>query len=480
MRDPETGRPFELLPAERQFFAHAYQLNGDGRLAYPEQVYSAPKKSGKTAFAALHLLTTTLVYGGPYAEGYTLANDLEQSQGRVFEAVRRICEASPLLRREAVITASRITFPATGANIVALASDYASAAGANPTISVFDELWAYSSERSHRLWDEQVPPPTRKIACRLTVTYAGFEGESELLQGLYARGTAQPSVGQDLYAGDGILCFWSHQPIAPWQDEQWLQQMRSSLRPPQYLRMIENRFVSSDSTFVDLAWYDACVDPDLRPLTADKACPVWVGIDASVKRDSTAIVAVTWDDKAKKVRLVWHRIFVPRKSDPIDFEEMIEETILDLRKRFLVRRVHFDPYQMAASSQRLRRLGVQIFEYPQSVPNLTRSSQCVYELIKSQGIVLYPDDDIRLAVQRSVAVASTRGWRIAKDKTCHKIDVVVALGMACVAAVKWGQREVLTPVGVPIVFENGVRVTSDARAIAAVSWVSTSGTGRPV
>jgi hypothetical protein len=42
------------------------------------------------------------------------------------------------------------------------------------------------------------------------------------------------------------------------------------------------------------------------------------------------------------------------------------------------------------------------------------------------------------------------------------------LGMAALAAVKWGQHEVLTPVGVPIVFENGVRVTSNARG-AAVS-----------
>ena len=67
--------------------------------------------------------------------------------------------------------------------------------------------------------------------------------------------------------------------------------------------------------------------------------------------------------------------------------------------------------------------------------------------------------------------------KVTKDKVSHRIDVVVALGMAALAAVKWGQREVLTPVGVPIVFENGVRVTNDA---AFVSYVSTSGTGRPV
>ena len=83
--------------------------------------------------------------------------------------IRRIVEVSPLLRGEAKITADRITFPALDATITAIASDAASAAGGNPTISCFDELWGYTSESSRRLWDEMIPPPTRKIACRLTI-----------------------------------------------------------------------------------------------------------------------------------------------------------------------------------------------------------------------------------------------------------------------------------------------------------------------
>jgi phage terminase large subunit-like protein len=108
------------------------------------------------------------VFGGSTAESYALANDLEQAQGRVFAAIRRIVEASPLLRREAKIALNKITFPATGATITAISSDYAGAAGANPTISCFGELWGYTSERSARLWDEMIPVPTRKISCRLT------------------------------------------------------------------------------------------------------------------------------------------------------------------------------------------------------------------------------------------------------------------------------------------------------------------------
>ena len=67
-----------------------------------------------------------------------------------------------------------------------------------------------------------------------------------LLEELYRRGLQQQQVAPDLYAGDGLLMFWSHEPIAPWQDEKWLAQMRRTLRPNQYLRMIENCFVTTE------------------------------------------------------------------------------------------------------------------------------------------------------------------------------------------------------------------------------------------
>jgi phage terminase large subunit-like protein len=89
--------------------------------------------------------------GGPYTEGYYVANDFEQAASRVFQAIARIINASPLLRRSAKLTTNRIEFRSTGATITAIASDYAGAAGSNPTITTFDELWGYLSERSRRL-----------------------------------------------------------------------------------------------------------------------------------------------------------------------------------------------------------------------------------------------------------------------------------------------------------------------------------------
>jgi phage terminase large subunit-like protein len=435
MVDPETRKPFVLLDAEREFLKHAFATGADGRLLYPEQVYSCPKKSGKTTFAAIFVITIILLFGGSYPEAICAANDHEQSVGRVFAAIKRIIECSPLLRREARITADKITIA--GAVISAIPSNYATAAGANPVVTVFDELWAYDRERLRRLFDELVPPPTRRVACRLTVTYAGFEGESILLEELCRRGRKQPQVGPDLYAGDGILMFWSHEPVAPWQTEAWLAEMRRSLRPNQFLRMIENRFVTTEDAFVELSAWDKCVDAKLGHLPRNPGMSIWVGVDASIKHDSTAIVAVAWDEERQQVRLVTHRVFQPTADEPLDFEATIERTLLGFRTDYFARKIFYDPYQMQASAQRLTKAGLRMIEFAQTPANLTAASQNLFDLIQEQRLVVYPDPDMRMAISRTVALEKPRGWRIDKEKQSHKIDVIVALAMAAYGAVQY-------------------------------------------
>ena len=243
-------------------------------------------------------------------------------------------------------------------------------------------------------------------------------------------------LAQTLYAGDGLLMFWSHEPIAPWQHEAWLAQMRRSLPPNQYLRMVENRFVTSEGVFIDMSAWNKIVDDRLGFAPADNGSAIYVGVDVGFKYDQTAIVAVTYDPAAKMVRLVFHRIFQPSPLDPLDFESTIERTLVELRDRFAVCKVLFDPWQMQATAQRLRNHGLPIEEFPQSPANLTAASQNLFELVQSQNLVVYPDECMRLAVSRAIAVETARGWRISKQTPAHKIDVVIALAMACHAAVR--------------------------------------------
>ena len=85
-------------------------------------------------------------------------------------------------------------------------------------------------------------------------------------------------------------------------------------------------------------------------------------------------------------------------------------------------------------------------EFPQTQGNLTEASQNLYELIKSASLAAYPDADLRLAVQRAVAVEMPRGWKISKAAASHKIDVIVALAQAALGAV----QEASIP-GVPLI-----------------------------
>ena len=390
---------------------------------------------------ALYVAT---VLAGPYGEIYCLANDYEQAASRVFAACSKIVEASPALRGAATVTANKITFNSTGTFIQACASDYAGFAGGNPTLTICDELWGFVHEASRRLFAEAIPSPARKVSGRLTVTYAGFEGESTLLEGLYKRGMQGDVVGTDLRAGNGCLMYWTHEIRAPWQSSEWVEAQRASLPTNQFLRMIENRWVSTESSFIDAEWWQACKDPNLRPLIVAPHLPIWVGIDASVKRDSTAVVAVTADSSTKRAKLVYHKIFQPSAAAPLDFEATVERTVLELKHRFNLRLVRYDPYQMESSAQRLKARGVNIEPFPQTSSNLTEASTTLFNLIKDRNITVYDDADINLAISRAVALEiPNRGWKITKEKARHKIDVIVALGIACYAAMNDQQVDVV-------------------------------------
>src|SRR5208337_1923759 len=257
-------------------------------------------------------------------------------------------------------------------------------------------------------------------------------------EGIYKRGLAGEQIAPRMYQQPGLLMFWSHEPVAPWQTPEWVQQMRAQLRANAFLRMIQNEWVTSESSFIEINWWDACVNPELSPALVDPSLPVWVGVDASVKRDSTAIAVCGWDREQKKVRLLSHRIFQPSPNDPLDFETTVEKTLLELKRRFYVREVRYDPYQLVSVAQRLQRAGLSMVEFPQSVPNLTEASTNLYDVIKGKNLIVYPDDGLRLAISRAVALETSRGWRIAKEKSSHKIDVVVALAQAALGAVRAG------------------------------------------
>jgi len=166
--------------------------------------------------------------------------------------------------------------------------------------------------------------------------------------------------------------------------------------------------------------------------------PLWIGIDASVKRDSTAIVACALEPGSQRVRLVNHKIFQPSPDDPLNFEATIERTVLQWAAKYRIAGAVYDPYQRLSTSQRLSTAGITMMPYDQTVPALVEASSNLYEILKAGNLRAYPDEDLRKAIGHAVGKETPRGVRITKEKTSHKIDVVIALAMAALAATKYG------------------------------------------
>jgi hypothetical protein len=71
-----------------------------------------------------------------------------------------------------------------------------------------------------------------------------------------------------------------------------------------------------------------------------------------------------------------------------------------------------------------------------------------YGLVKGKNLIVYPDSDIRTQVLNATGVETPRGFRMAKEKASRKIDLAVALAMACCAALQAGKP--MATRGVPI------------------------------
>lgn len=406
------------------------------------------KKTGKTFVDALLLAWRWLALPG---EHFAVGNDLDQSAGRQFQEIANMIKRNPFLSQNSRVTAKSITFEPTGSTITALAVDAAGNAGANHLTASHTECWGVIYEQGIRAFEELTPPPGRFYglpALRIADSYAGFEGESDTWHNLVDRGLKGERISQEwpIYLAGGLLLFHIEGLEAqercfrgsPAEAATYYADQQASLRPGTFERLHFNKRATGSEAFIELDAWDACVDPEHRPILPTREGPIYLGIDASVKHDSAAVVATGYDPERKKVILIRHRIWQPSTRDPLDIDGTIGAFVRELKKGYRVQEALYDPYQLADLSQRLRREGVNMVEYPQSVGNLTTMGTNLYELIKSKNIVLYADTLMRQAASHAIALQTSRGWRIAKEKSVFKIDPIVALAMSALAAVERG------------------------------------------
>ena len=201
--------------------------------------------------------------------------------------------------------------------------------------------------------------------------------------------------------------------------------------------MHQNQWVSSENRFIDAEVYDACVESGGPDLSGS----LFIGVDASVRRDSTACVCVKYDETTDNLVLADYKIWKPSPGQPINLEASVEFYLRRIynEPRARIEKILVDPYQMARSVQTLQAAGLPVEEYNQTQGNLTEATEALYSVLTTRGIRLYPADDLRTHVLNAVSIETPRGIRLSKQKTSNKIDAAVALSFAVLAAVQAGR-----------------------------------------
>jgi phage terminase large subunit-like protein len=442
----EKGQAWRLSRHQRRVLARAFRRGPRGSLRFRLVLWSEPKKSGKTFLAAVLLLWWA--FSNSDTEIVVAANDLDQSVSRVFKTAAALVKHNPGLLSLVTVRAAELRF-SNGTVVTAIAGDYRGAAGARHSLVVFDEIWGFHSENAQRLYEELTPPITEANAWVLIVTYAGFTGESKLLEAIYQRGLAGTRVAGalEMYEADGLFMFWSHTRRQAWQTDakaaRYYANQERSLRPATFARLHRNEWVSAESMFITADLWDGCVDSTHQPLLANPRLQVVVGVDAAIKHDYASAQVMTWAGDGDQLIHVTGHIWKPSATMPLDLEETIEQYLWQLVKSYNVVAIYVDPYQMHRSITTLAKAGMPIREFPQTQANITRMSQLLFDLLRGKKVVLYPDPDLREQALHTVAIETGRGLRVEKGKASKKIDGIVAFSIACVAAVD-------TPAGPPL------------------------------
>lgn len=464
----DTAELLKLVDYQKDILTVIWTPGADGLYPYSEVVWSQPKKNGKTQIAG--------AVGAWFSENveppnmiYTLASNQEQSSGLIFNALVPSLYGRGGRVPNTTLSVPLIVMP-NGTTIRAIPNNYAGQAGGSYGLTLWSELWTYKSERDRRLWEEMPPVPTRKTSVRWVETYAGFQNESDLLIDQFSRvfgttradGTripdfterqiqklAEPVPGLEHITArsgrpscwhipsEGFFMFWDDQIRGPWITEKYIKQQKAGNRHSTYVRLWENKWQTSEGTFIEPNLWDDAVTLDGEALG-----PMTLAGDASQRNDTTALVGVEkykvkiFGEEQERFRVRLVRVWDPEGRD-LDLEETIAAYVERIYKMgLLAGPFRYDPFQMHQVAVNLRKRGVPCVEFNQGQDRL-KADTFLWKLFNDRRIDVYNNSVLESHVKGANAKEyENEQVRIVKGTAteANKVDAAVALSMACWAA----------------------------------------------
>jgi phage terminase large subunit-like protein len=434
---PELSGPIELYPYQKLVLQESQRKDSNGKYIYNTILWSDIKKSAKsciTAIVALHVALSE-----PWRSVKIIANDLKQADSRSAFYLRRALELNPNFTKGQNYRQSGYTVTLANNSVIeALPIDPSGEAGGNDDLIIWSELWAAKHKAMESMWTEMRLSPTKfGYSQRWVESYAGYEGESPILERLYERGVKngeQLDLGVDgleVYRSGDMLALWNTIPRLPWQTQQYYDSEEEDLLPGEFDRIHRNQWGSSVEKFVDMTWWDNCQQP-VPQLTKDT--PVIISLDAAKGGDSTApadcFAMIMVSRQSDNVLVHYCGIWQPGKGQLLDYEP-IEQELVRLCNEFSIVEVAYDSYQLHSMCTQLKRTGIANFrEFKQANDRLVADKQ-LRDLIINKRLQHDGNPLLRQHIDNAnIKNHGEDGIRIIKRNPKLKVDAAVALSMA--------------------------------------------------
>lgn len=434
------GKPFRLLRWQKKLILDLFEVDDAGRRRYRWAYISVPKKNGKTELMAALALWFLIGSEEPSPLVACAAGSDDQAD-LIFGAAKTMVAESATLRAICEVYENEILVPSIpGAKLVRVAAAArkfgSNLDGKNIFVVICDELHVWEGERGEIVWGTLTRGTVaRREPMVLQITTAGFDRDSICWkQYEHARKVlANPDHDPAFYAfvveaPDGA----PYDDPATWAQvnpsfgeimhEGFYQDQLTKQPENEFRRFYLNQWTRSASSWLPAGTWAAC----RSGLDIEFGAPVFVGVDAALYHDSTAVVVVAPVDERFVVR---SRIWVPNADNKIDLAEVMQH-LRDLAQLYRLQTVAYDPRFFDVPAGMLADEGIPMLEVPQSAERMMPACGEAWELIVSRRVAHDGDPVLEDHVLSAQQRPSERGWTLSKQRSGRHIDACIAMVMA--------------------------------------------------
>lgn len=429
-KDRWAGQPFVLEPWQwTKLVLPVYgTVDAAGKRLYDKALYGLARWNGKDELAALLVLHHLFLEPIHDGECYAVAQSKPQA-GILFETVRNMINANPMLRAACDVYRREIVVRETGCIFRCLPHDADAAQGFHPSFCVIDELHVH---RDREMLDAMLSGSIgREQSLLIVITTAGAERRGVWWEILH-EWREDPGAyvywhGASDKADAGDPRVWRRANLASWVSDEKLAKAYRTLPLGSFERYHLNRppRAGQNKVFTPDLWR-ACrgaakIDPER---------PAYIAVDASLRRDHTAVVLDQVDTAGLHNVLCWTFTAEDDTSimSAIDQDE-VGALIRELAAEYEIRRVPCDRAYFVRTMRELLDEGLPIEEFPQTNQNMARACQRFYDLVTEKRMRHGGDPALEEHVLNATVKETPFGWRITKPAGGAKVDAAIALAM---------------------------------------------------